>query len=60
MSKKEQVGQGEGLVPLTEGVVGRVMAPQDGHGLCGYVTVHGKKNLVDGIKVKDLKEERLF
>lgn len=48
------------MVPLSEGVVGRVMAPQDGHGICGYVTIHGKKNLVDGIKVKDLKEERLF
>lgn len=63
-SKKEQAGEQEGSVPPSEDVVGRIMAPQEGHGTCGYVTAHGavssEKNLVDGIKVKDLQVERLF
>lgn len=59
-SKKEQAGEQEGSVPPSEGMLGRIMAPQEGHGICSYVTVHGKKNLVDGIKVKDLRVERLF
>ena len=59
-SKKEQAVEGKGLVLPSKGVVGRIMVPQDGHGICGSVTVHGKKNLVNGIKGKDLKVERLF
>lgn len=57
-SSGEQEGAGwagRELVPPREDVVGRIMAPQDTCGICDYVTVHGRKNFADGIKVKDLK-----
>lgn len=48
--RKWQAGEGQGLVPPGEDMVGRIVALQDAHGICGYVIVPGKKNLADGIK----------
>lgn len=38
LETKEQAREAEGLIPPGEGLVGRIMAPQDGHGICGYRT----------------------